>query len=807
MNDMIRCLLVEDNSTDAKLIEVMLRRSMHQEFELVLIDNLAAAIEHTHNNQVDVIILDLILPDSNGLETFLTLKNSVNGIPIIILSGMDDREMAMRAVTAGAQDYIVKGDVEGRFLSKSIIYSIQRVKSEKILKKKENEKRLVLDNMMSGFALNEMLYDGDGNAYDFRILEANPKFLKLMNCSDPTGKTLLEIEPNLDRSFISVCAEVVKTGIARDFEKLENEKWWHFNIFKVKGNEFACIFQNISVRKRDEERLKKLSMAVEQSSSSVFITNAQGVIEYVNPRFTEVSGYEFLEAIGQKPSILKSGYTADEQYKDLWETITAGNVWRGELYNKRKNGEFIWEHVTVSSIKDEALNITHFVAVKEDVTTNKEYEKKIVRQANFDSLTELPNRLLAVDRLSQAISRAQRERKLVMVMIIDLDQFKVVNDTLGHIFGDELLVEAARRLLFAVRGTDTVARLGGDEFLVILPDLDDVRNSVMIANKILEAFSSPFVLDGKEHFVTASIGMTVFPEDGIDPHTLLRNADSAMYRAKEDTRNTFRFFTPVMNEKIVDRMNIESSLRHAIEKDELFLVYQPLVDMTGKFVGAETLLRWNNPGVGLVMPDKFISLAEETGLIVPIGNWVLENACKQAKSWMNELGRKFRISVNVSSRQFKGNDIVKSVIDTIRLTGIDPACLELEVTERMLIEDAPRTSRILNQLNDVGVKLSIDDFGTGYSALSYLKKYPFHTLKIDRAFVRDITIDVEDAALSTAIIAMAHSLGLQVIGEGVETEEQLEFLRFKGCDFVQGFYFSKPLLPVDFIEFALNNLK
>ncbi|MBU4333843.1 MAG: bifunctional diguanylate cyclase/phosphodiesterase, partial [Candidatus Omnitrophica bacterium] len=296
-------------------------------------------------------------------------------------------------------------------------------------------------------------------------------------------------------------------------------------------------------------------------------------------------------------------------------------------------------------------------------------------------------------------------------------------------------------------------------------------------------------------------------EDGIDPYALLRNADAAMYRAKEDTRNTFRFFTPVMNERIVDRMNIESNLRHAIEKDEFFLVYQPLVDMKGSFVGAEALLRWNNPSAGLVMPDKFISLAEETGLIVPIGNWVLENACKQAKSWMDQMGIKFKISINVSSRQFKGNDIVKSVIDTLRETGLEPSCLELEVTERMLIEDAPRTSRILNQLNEVGVRLSIDDFGTGYSALSYLKKYPFHTLKIDRAFVRDITIDVEDAALSTAIIAMAHSLGLEVIGEGVETEEQLEFLRFKGCDFVQGFYFSKPLVPVDFIEFAIKNLK
>ena len=807
MNDIIHCLLVEDNSIDAKLIEVMLRRSMRQEFELILIDNLAATIEHTRNNQVDVIILDLILPDSNGLETFLVLKKNTNGIPTIILSGMDDTEMAMRAVSAGAQDYIVKGDVDGRFLSKSILYAIQRVKSEKILKDRDKEKQLVLDNMISGYALYEMLFDENGVGYDCRIIEVNPKFMKLVDCSDPAGKTLLEILPDLNRSWIKICEEIVKTGEAQDVEKFEKGKWWHFNVFKVKDNEFAAIFQDITVRKRSEEKLKKLSMAVEQSSASVFITDAEGTIEYVNPRFTEVSGYEFLEVIGKKSSILKSGYTAEEEYKDLWETITAGKVWRGELYNKRKNGEFIWEQVTVSSIKDENFKITHYVAVKEDVTTNKEYEKKIVRQANFDSLTELPNRLLAVDRLSQAISRAQREKKLVMVMIIDLDQFKVVNDTLGHMFGDELLVEAARRLLFAVRGTDTVARLGGDEFLVILPDLDDVRNSVMVANKILEAFSSPFVLDGKEHFVTASIGMTVFPEDGIDPHILLRNADAAMYRAKEDTRNTFRFFTPVMNEKIVDRMNIESNLRHAIEKDELFLVYQPLVDIQGKFVGAEALLRWNSPATGLVMPDKFISLAEETGLIVPIGNWVLENACKQAKSWMDEMGRQFRISINVSSRQFKGNDIVKSVIDTLRDTGLELSCLELEVTERMLIEDAPRTSRILNQLNDIGVKLSIDDFGTGYSALSYLKKYPFHTLKIDRAFVRDITIDVEDAALSTAIIAMAHSLGLEVIGEGVETEEQLEFLRFKGCDFVQGFYFSKPLVPVDFIEFATNNLK
>ena len=571
---------------------------------------------------------------------------------------------------------------------------------------------------------------------------------------------------------------------------------------------FVGVVRDITGRRKAEHELRVLSMAVDQSPAAVVITDVKGRIEYVNPQFVRTSGYTLEDAKGQKMNITKSGYMSSKVYDDLWGTITSGQEWRGELYNKKKSGELFWEKVSISPIKNHEGVITHFIGIQEDITVQKEYERRLVHEAHFDSLTKLPNRLLALDRLSQALVRARRKKQAVAVLYIDLDRFKMVNDTLGHPVGDELLVEAARRLVSSVRESDTVARLGGDEFLIILQDLQDESQQqiITLARKVLELFSAPFTFEGMEAFITASIGITIYPDDGNDVTVLLRNADAAMYKAKGGERNAFRFFTPEMNEEAVERMEMEHHLRHALEKKELSLCYQPLVEaQSGKVIGAEALLRWNNPELGPVPPDRFIPVAEDTGLIIPVTDWVLREACKEAKSWQKTGEVPFlRIAVNISSRHFIGGDLVKTVSRALEENNLSPGNLELEITERLLIEDPAKASRILYELNRMGVRLSIDDFGTGYSALSYLKEFPFQTLKVARAFIRGIIVEEKDAALVKTIIAMSHGMGLKVIGEGVETQQQLESLRSLGCDWIQGFYISKPLSPEQFKEFLLR---
>ena len=562
---------------------------------------------------------------------------------------------------------------------------------------------------------------------------------------------------------------------------------------------YSGTVQDISERRRSEENLARLFQAIEQSPVSIVITDAEGNIEYVNPSFVRVTGYTPLDVVGRNPRILKSGCNPPSVYKELWETVLAGREWRGELHNRRKNGDLFWESVSIAPIKDGDGTITHFLAIKEDITHRKAIEERLLRQANFDELTDLPNRVLALDRLSQDLAHAGRERKMVAVMIVNLDELKKINDSLGHAAGDDLLVEVSRRVASCMRDGDTVARLEGDQFLIVLPDLTLAVFAEVVAQKILGACGRPFQLAGHEVSITARIGLTVSPNDGNDARVLLRNAQAAVNRAKEIGGNTYRFFTPRMNEVAVRRLAEENLLRQALERGELFLVYQPLVETeTGRPVGAEALLRWNNPQLGLVPPDQFIATAEKTGIIVPIGDWVLMNACRAGVEWNRNLGRPFRMAVNVSFRQFKGGNLTDSVARALQETGLPPECLELEITERILIEDAPETGVILNTLHEMGVRLSMDDFGTGYSSLSYLKRFPFDILKVDRSFVRDVTQDPDDAALASAIIAMGHSLGLSIIAEGVETREQVDFLKERKCHILQGYFLSRPLPKDDF---------
>ncbi|MDB9515425.1 EAL domain-containing protein [Roseofilum reptotaenium CS-1145] len=559
---------------------------------------------------------------------------------------------------------------------------------------------------------------------------------------------------------------------------------------------------DITRLKQAQEKLQILYQASEQSPASIVITDAQGNIEYVNPKFEKITGYTAAEVQGKNPRVLKSGHTSDQEYKIMWETIASGQEWYGEFKNRRKNGHVFWEHASISPIKNLEGKITHFVAVKEDITQRKQNEALLEYHANYDTLTALPNRILVRDRLQQAITQAEQKENKVAILLLDLDHFKQINESLGHELGDRLLQEVAQRLLLCIQKSHTLARLGGDEFLILLPNLASLYDPENIAHNILHAFKTPFDVQGEEIFISVSIGITLYPDDGLNGTMLMKHADSAMYEAKNEGRNTFRFFTPQINQQVQTRTLVQKHLHHAISQNELYMVYQPFIELTsGLVVGAEALMRWSNPELGQVSPDQFIPIAEETGLIVDLGDWALDQACAEVVKWQGLRPSHLWVAVNLSPRQFRESNFIKQILATIERHQISTDCLELEITERLLMEDIPHAKELINQLHDHQIRLAIDDFGTGYSSLSSLKRYPFQVLKIDRSFIREIPEDPEAVSLVTTILAMAHGLGLKSIAEGIETAEQQAFLQRLGCDYGQGYYFSKPLRADGFRDY------
>jgi len=578
------------------------------------------------------------------------------------------------------------------------------------------------------------------------------------------------------------------------------------------SNLIVDLEEEVGSHKLTAENLNKLSQAIEQSPVSVMITDLDGNIEYVNPQLCKITGYTEDELIGKNPRILKSGHTPAIQFKNMWNAITSGHSWSGELYNKKKNGELFWENVTVAPIKNKENISTHYLAIKEDISLRKDYEERLLYQASYDKLTDLPNRTLAYDRISQAIAIATREQKHIALLYMDFDHFKNINDTLGHSAGDEFLRYMAGRLKGCVRDFDTVARLGGDEFLIMLVEINEAESGHQLSfeevvkrktEEILVLVAKPCVIHEMEFSVTASVGIAIFPQGGDDPHALLRNADTAMYRSKRKGRNTYEVFTPEMSDVIMKRVEIDNKLRRALDNGDFYLKYQALMDTrTQTIIGAEALIRWEDEELGEISPEDFVPLAEESGLIVDIGNWVLDTALADVKKWREKSDFKdFYVAINLSSRQFRGKDMVKNISDFLNKHDLPGASLELEITERLLMKDVPHVIDILSKFKEMNIRLSIDDFGTGYSSLSYLKRFPFDVLKIDKTFISDIGEDPDDTALCDAIIAMAHSLGLSIIGEGVENKVQFEFLNQRGVETVQGYYVSKPMVHDEFMKF------
>ncbi|MGY4660298.1 diguanylate cyclase (GGDEF)-like protein/PAS domain S-box-containing protein [Pseudomonas chlororaphis] len=569
------------------------------------------------------------------------------------------------------------------------------------------------------------------------------------------------------------------------------------------------VGRDISQQRRAEKDLRMAATVFEHSTSAILITDPAGYIVQANEAFSRVSGYAVSQVLDQLPNMLTVDEQQEAHLRYVLKQLHQHSTWEGEVWLKRRNGEHYPAWVGITAVLDDEGDLASYVCFFTDISERKASEQRIHRLAYYDALTHLPNRTLFQDRLHTALQSAERQKSWVVLMFLDLDRFKPINDSLGHAAGDRMLKEMATRLLDCVDDDDTVARMGGDEFTLLLQPRTSreiaLNRAIHVAEQILASLVKPFVLEGREFFVTASIGIALSPQDGNELSQLMKNADTAMYHAKERGKNNFQFYQADMNASALERLELESDLRHALEQQEFILYYQPQFSGDGKrLTGAEALLRWRHPRRGLVPPGDFIPVLEELGLVVDVGDWVISEACRQLKAWHQAKVRVPKVSVNISARQFSDGQLGMRIATILKDTGLPPACLELELTESILMREVSEAMQILDGLKNLGLSIAVDDFGTGYSSLNYLKQFPIDVLKIDRTFVDGLPSGEQDAQIARAIIAMAHSLNLAVIAEGVETHEQLDFLREHGCDEVQGYLFGRPM-PANSFEGQFSN--
>ncbi|MDD2651711.1 MAG: EAL domain-containing protein [Sulfurimonas sp.] len=561
---------------------------------------------------------------------------------------------------------------------------------------------------------------------------------------------------------------------------------------------------DITDKKIAESELFLASILFKKINDGVMITDADQKIITVNDAFGKISGYEREEIIGKAPNIVSSGWHDKKFYEELWHAINTDGYWNGEMIDRRKDGELYTAELSIIAIHDKKGELTNYISIVNDISEKKQKETLIHNLAYFDSLTELPNRALFQERISRKISSLKRSGKKMALFFIDMDNFKNINDTFGHFTGDRFLIEVARLMNALLREQDTLARLGGDEFTIAVEDVESLVDIASIAQKIVDAFDKPIKIGDKNLYTGASVGISIYPDDAKNYEELVKAADTAMYQVKEGGKNGYQFYTQTMNEKVMQRMHIENDLRSAIAKDEFFLVYQPKVNIVTKSVyGMEALVRWNHTTKGLIGPDEFIGISEETGQILSLGLWVAKRAMYDTKMLHDE-GKRLVVSINVSSKQLGDASFVDDICVIADEIGLDRGFVELEITETHIMKNVDKALQILNELYKRGFLLSIDDFGTGYSSLNYLKKLPAKTIKIDRSFVLDIDKNPDDRSIVAAIIAMANSLGKDVIAEGSETKEHIEALKFLHCSKVQGYYFSKPLKIEAFREYVTN---
>ena len=687
-------LLVEDNPGDVRLLREMLNEAGAQKTELTQAASMGEAERHLAQALFDIVLLDLGLPDAQGLEAVRRARAIAPRVPLVVLTGLDDETLASQALQEGAQDYLIKGQIETRGLLRALRYAIERKAMEEALFVVKERAQVTLNCI------------GDA-----------------VVCTDLAGNI----------TFLNLVAEKM-TG------------WpWEEAVGRPMGE--VIRIQDAVTRETTPNPMDAavgLNRTVHLPSDCILIR------------------------------------------RDGFETPIEDSV---------------------APIHDREGKATGAVIVFRDVSVARAMAAQMTHSAQHDFLTGLPNRVLLNDRVNQAIGLAARHAKKVAVLFLDLDGFKHINDSLGHPIGDKLLQSVAKRLVSCVRSSDTVSRQGGDEFVVLLSEMEQQEDAAISALRILGAVSEAHSIDQHDLHLTTSIGVSVYPGDGLDAETLVKNADTAMYQAKENGRQSYQFFKPAMNVRAVERQSIEESLRRALERKEFSLHYQPKVRLaTGAITGAEALIRWTHPTRGPVSPANFIPVAEDCGLILPIGQWVLREACKQARAWLDAGLPLGTIAVNISSMEFRDDNFLESVFATLSETGLDPKSLELELTESVLMKRAESAASVLKTLRARGVQIAVDDFGTGYSSLSYLRKFPIDALKIDQSFVRQITSAPDDTTIVTAVISMGRSLKLRVVAEGVETQEELAFLQARLCDEAQGYYLGRPVLPQQFTKLLMSGI-
>lgn len=689
-----------------------------------------------------------------------------------------------------------------------------------ITERRQNEiHRQTLANRLTGLieAIPDAIFYKDGAG---RWLITNEFAKQLFHLQDVDWRNKTDLELAAARpEFKQIHEDCVKddeatwqTGTLQIFEEQIQDERGHaytydvrkMPIFDAQGNRegLVIIGRDITKTKQRENHLQLAARVFEQSSEGFLITDADNHIVMVNKAFTSISGYSEAEVLGQTPHLFASGKQDDNFYAAMWASINEHGHWQGEIWNRRKNGEIYPELLNISSVHDETGQVKHYVAVFSDISSIKASEAQLEFLAHHDPLTTLPNRLMLFERLEHSIEIGKRDSKQMALLMLDLDRFKDVNDSYGHLAGDQLLQQVAKRLTLRLREVDTVARLGGDEFTVLLEDIVHKEDAARVAEDIIADLSAPYLLPlCDEVRIGVSVGISLYPEHGNTPETLLQQADTALYLAKAQGRGRYAYFSDELTQLARERMDLEARLRRALQQNELRVYYQPQVDIASdRIIGAEALVRWQDPENGLIPPSKFIPIAEETGLIIAIGEWVLRETCRQGKQWLDDGLPALTLAVNVSPHQFGQSNINLVVAKVLVETAFPANLLELELTESGLMERQEQTVSILNNLRDLGIHLAIDDFGTGYSSLAYLKRFPLDVLKIDKTFIDDIPHQQDDMEIAATIIAMGHTLGFKVLAEGVETEQQLDFLRKQGCDSYQGYLKSKPLPATDFAE-------
>ena len=816
MNDAaLHVLLIENDSIDASLIETALAHQGGQPYRIKRATCLSEAMVALGMASVDIILLDLSLPDGKGIAVFEQISRAAPNALILILSSEDDEENARQAVQNGADDYLVKEQVDAHWLPRTLRYLIERKTTRQALTLSEARFRAMSDASPLGIFVSDVHGECVYTNESYHTISG-------LNLEQTLGTNWsMAIHPD-DRQRVllewraAALGEAIFKSEARFLRTDGSIVWARLNAAAMLDGQhsrgYVQIVEDISERKATEDALfeekERAQVTLNSIGDAVLTTNLPGNVTYLNLVAETMTGWSRENAIGRPLSeVFKIVDGATRQAAPnpaqlaIRENRTVGLA-ADSLLVRRDGVESAIED-SAAPIHNRDGQVAGAVIVFHDVTESRAMALKMAHLAQHDFLTGLPNRMLLTERLSRAIGQARRHSKRVGLMFVDLDYFKHINDSLGHTIGDLLLQMVADRLKLCVRDTDTVCRQGGDEFVILLTEIEHTLDAAPVAEKILAAFAEPCLIGGNELHVTLSIGISIYPDDGLDADSAMKNADTAMYHAKANGRNNFQFFTTEMNTRAVQRLFIEGNLRRALKQGEFMLYYQPKIDLaSGLMIGSEALIRWQDPVHGLIYPKQFVPIAEESGLIVPIGSWVLREACRQVCAWQDSGLLAVPVSVNISAVEFRHKNFLESVALILKETGMLPSFLELELTESILMHDAKSSESVLESLKAMGMQLAIDDFGTGYSSLSYLKRFPINTLKIDQSFVQDIAIDPDDASIVSAMIGMGKSLKQRVIAEGVETEAQLAFLRSLQCDEGQGFLFGHPL-PADQFELLL----